>query len=114
MTTISAHIIKTDIMPEQTLAVWDRAADIDTRRAIDRVLAHMMAHGSVPDIRASGEIIEAAAQILREFLALIPASLEADARLVARYLSEWICDYCEQTGTRRMNMRFSFGAGGIA
>ena len=113
MSTILAqdHTARPQEQASAPVPVWERAPDRAAQIAIDRVLAHMMAQGIAPRLQARGDIITATTQLTREFLDLMPASLAADANILVTHLIEWICDYCEQTGVRQMDMSFSFTAG---
>jgi hypothetical protein len=95
----------------ESLPIWDQDIEPHVQKSIDRVLDYMIAHGLSPFMEISGDILETALIIAKEFPASLPEHLQEDGKNIVTYLLQWLADYADETNASHMNLTLKLTKG---
>lgn len=90
--------------------VWDMDMTPADRAAIDQILDHLIQTGAAPSVSATGDIVDIVTAITNALNQSIPPHLAGAATMMMDYLSQWLCDYVDETGATTMRIAFGFNA----
>lgn len=103
-------VVDHDAGPAPVPRVWDMDMTPADRMAIDRVLDHLIQTGAAPSVMATGDIVDIVTAITQALQQSVPAPLSGAVHTMMDYLSQWLCDYVEETGATTMRIAFGFNA----
>ncbi len=87
--------------------IWDKPLELQTQQSIDRVLEFFLRNGRMLNIQAKGDVVTVAKKIVSDMRHHIPDTLQNDMNEMMNYLLNWLCDYCEATNTKFLDVEFS-------